>query len=161
LKFPTKKRIAILLAVTAIALFGLIVALPSFRPRTDWPASKKRIPFELDAAEYRVLEIRTYAPHLITQPFHIRLASALAKRLGRPVLDVGSPESGVQYLVESSGKVRLLCRIRHNEESVINVVIPYAANTESEAKRLRDILTKAFPHMSITLQLSPDAPPHP
>jgi len=161
LKAQTKKRIAILLAVTAIALLGLIVVLSPFHSRTDWPTSEKRIPLELVAAGYRVLEIRTYAPHLITQPLHIRLSSSLAKKFGTPALGFGPLESGVQYLFESPSKVRLLCLIRHDEESVINVVIPYATNTKSDAKILRDTLTKAFPDLTITLELSPDALLHP
>lgn len=151
----SKKRITILLAAAAIVLLALTLMLS--RPTgMDRPTFDNQLPQELADAGYQMLEIRTHAPHLTRQPLSIRWPTAIAQKLGWTGISFGTSESETQFLLESPAKIRLLCRVNYSETKALRVVIPHAAQTKSDAKTLQDTLTKAFPHMSIDLQLSQD-----
>jgi len=153
----TKKRITILLAAAAIVLLALTLMLS--RPTgMDRPTFDNQLPQELADAGYQVLEIRTFASHLIAQPPHIRLPNAIAQKLGWSAINFEPIDSETHFLIESPGKVRLQCWVYYSKTKALRAVIPYSTDTKPEAKTLHAALTKTFPDMNIILEPSQDAP---
>lgn len=143
----------ILLMVATIALIALaLVVVAPFGSGADWPTFEKRLPLEVEAAGFRVLERRNYSPHSVSQPFISRLRSVYVRRIGEPPFTLGLPESAAILLVERDGHPPIECLIRHNEARVIRIVIRHPAAAKQDARALTDALQSAFPNETVSME---------
>jgi len=153
-----KKRIIILLTIAVLISLGLFMAVFHLRSGLDYQTFQNRLPSIITPLQLTEIELRTYDPHLVSQPFIIRF---LKKLTGRPSNTLATPESLTRILFEQPNGKRLWLSIRLSGENINSLVVYSDTNAESEAKKLRDSLTKAFPSQSIDLKLNQDALPQP
>lgn len=148
-----KKRAIILLTTATLVLIVLaVVVVSQFGLGMDWPTFEKRLPSEIEAAGFKMLERRNYSPHSVSQPFLSRLRSAYVRRIGEPPFTLGLPESAAILLVERNGHPPIECLIRHNEARVIRIVIRHPAAAKQDARALTDALQGTFPSESVSME---------
>jgi hypothetical protein len=148
-----KRRVIVLLTVATIVLIAFVLVVVSpFGSSTDWPTFEKRLPMEIEAAGFRMLERRNYSPHLVSQPFISRLRSAYLRRIGEPPFNLGLPEFAAVLLVERDGHPPIECIIRHNEAQVIRIVIRHPAAAKQDARALTDALKSALPNETVRME---------
>jgi hypothetical protein len=152
LKFARNKRIAILITIVMLVSFVLLIAILRTRSGLDYQDFQKRLPSAIEPAGFTTLEIRTFAPHLSSQPFAVRFQSTLNKWFGWSIVTFGMPESEMAILTESREGSRVAFLVRHDGSRVHRIIVDYDAKNKSAAQSLADNLGKTFPDGNVTMK---------